>query len=86
MDYLLIIAAFASVIGAIFAAWRWNYARKAYVYQKRQLFIQVLMLAESREYWRMGKLPYIEKHDKESVNPNDISLKILDILNEVVPK
>ena len=60
---LLEIAAFASTIGAIFAIWRWSYALKAYKLQQLQLLIQILMLAESREYWKTPKMIYCR--DKE---------------------
>lgn len=86
MDYLMIIAAVASVVGAIFAAWRWDYARKAFIYQKRQLFLQVLMLSESREYWKSPKSYYVGKHCNDCKDPNELGLKILDLLKEVVPK
>jgi len=55
------IAAVAGTLGAIFATWRWDYARRAYVYQKKQLYLQILMLAESREYWRTPKLEYCNR-------------------------
>ena len=57
------IAAIASVIGAIFATWRWDYARKAFDLQKKQIYIQILMLAEYREYWNMPKMAYVKKKD-----------------------
>jgi len=58
------IAAIASVVGAIFATWRWDYARKAFDLQKKQIYLQVLMLAESREYWRTPKMQYVDKKMK----------------------
>lgn len=48
---LTAIAAVASVIGAIFATWRWDYARKAFKIQRFQYKIQKIMLEESRKYW-----------------------------------
>jgi len=49
------IGAVASIIGAIFAAWRWDYARKAYDLQRKQLYLQIKMLGESRQYWHRHK-------------------------------
>jgi len=71
MSLLLIlsgIAAVAGSLGAIFATWRWDYARKAYAYQKKQLYLQVLMLAESREYWQTPKMEYVNKKRNHKVS------------------
>ena len=74
------IAAIASVIGAIFAMWRWSYAVKAYDLQKKQLYLQTLMLAESREYWRMGKEKYVKKYSKIPTTVEGELKKILKTL------
>lgn len=86
MDILLIaaiggiIGAISGTIGAIFATWRWDYARKAYDLQKKQLYLQILMLAESREYWRMPKMQYV---GKKSSYKADVSEEIKCILGEL---
>ena len=79
-ELLLIVAAVASVIGATFAVWRWEYAVKAYALQKKQIYLQTLMLAESREYWRMGKEDYVKKYSKI---PTTVEREIDKILNEL---
>lgn len=56
---LTFIAATASIIGAAFAIWRWSYAVKAYDMQKLQVKVQVMMLIESREYWKTPKMTYV---------------------------
>jgi len=58
---LSLIAAVAATIGAIFAIWRWSYALQAYKLQKLQLMIQILMLDESREYWKTPKMIYCKE-------------------------
>lgn len=68
---LTFIAATASVIGAIFATWRWNYARKGFKLQEQQLYLQILMLAESREYWKMPKRSYVKSKSKYKENVNE---------------
>lgn len=73
------IAAVASIIGAIFAAWRWDYARRAFDYQKKQIYLQILMLAESREYWRTPKMAYVKRKEIYKAN---IDKEIKHILKE----
>lgn len=86
MDYILIIAAIASVIGAVFAAWRWDYARKAFTYQKRQLYLQILMLAESREYWRMKKMDYVKKYMNSDLTVLGNAEQIINELENAIPE
>jgi len=66
---LSLIAAVASTIGAIFAVWRWTYALKAYKLQKLQLMIQILMLDESREYWKTPKMIYCKEKENHKTIP-----------------
>jgi len=74
------VAAIASVVGAIFAIWRWDYAKKAYDIQKMQIYLQILMLAESREYWRLPKMTYVGQ--KKDLNKN-VEKEIDYILREL---
>lgn len=73
-------AAIASVVGAMFAIWRWNYAVRAYDLQKKQLYLQTLMLAESREYWRMPKMQYV---GQKKICKADVNEEIKHILHEL---
>ena len=72
-----IIAAVSAIIGALFAIWRWTYALKAYKLQKLQLMIQMLMLAESREYWKTPKMKYVKKKEGNGYFP-----QLKDIIKE----
>lgn len=80
--YLFIssIAAVASVIGAIFAIWRWDFAKKSFDLQQKQVYLQILMLAESREYWYLPKMDYVEK---KAIASKDIDDQIKRILKEL---
>ena len=71
------IAAVSAIIGAIFAIWRWTYALKAFKLQKVQLMIQILMLVESREYWKTPKMKYCEGKENRKPFPT-----IKDICDE----
>jgi len=72
---LSLIAAVSATIGAVFAVWRWSYALKAYKLQKLQVTIQILMLDESREYWKTPKMKYVK--EKEGFFP-----QLKDIIEE----
>ena len=63
------IAAVSAIIGAIFAIWRWTYALKAFKLQKVQLMVQILMLDESREYWKTPKMKYCEEKSESKTIP-----------------
>ena len=86
MDVALIltaIAAVGSVMGAIFATWRWEYARRAYDLQKKQIYLQISMLAESRDYWRTPKMTYV-KRNRPSIKYTDKEIeKVLSELENV---
>lgn len=85
MDLILAltsVAAMASVIGAIFAMWRWDYARRAFKLQKIQLKLQVLMLMESREYWGTPKMQYVSKNHKRPESDKEL-IKILKELYHI---
>lgn len=77
------VAAIASVIGAVFATWRWDYARKAFEYQKKQLYLQICMLAESREYWSTPKMAYVKKKETYKANIDKETEYILRELQNV---
>lgn len=64
------IAAVASVLGAVFAIWRWNYALKAYRLQRLQTTLRILMLVESREYWRTPKMLYVADKKNHEFSPS----------------
>lgn len=63
------LAATASIIGAIFAIWRWEYAIRSYKLQRLQVMMQMLMLDESREYWSTGKDEYIREKREHCPHP-----------------
>ena len=79
---LTAVAAVGSVIGAIFATWRWDYARRAFELQRTQLKLQVLMLMESREYWKMPKLKYVSKKYKFPESDKEL----VEILNSLLER
>ena len=80
------IAAIAGTMGAIFATWRWDYARKAFDLQKKQLYLQILMLAESREYWRMPKMTYVGKKKQYKADLDEEIEYIIQELKKVFKK
>ena len=75
-------AVIASSIAALFAIWRWEYAKKSYSLQKKQLYLQILMLAESREYWKAPKQTYIDEKKPTMTIEEEID-EILKGLNHV---
>lgn len=83
MDPILVlttVAAGASLIGAIFAMWRWDYARRAFKLQKIQLKLQVMMLMESREYWETPKMQYVAKRRRRPESDKEL----IELLKELV--